>query len=407
MHTFRTVQHSTIQIDLGAIDHNCDIIRQHIGEKCGLCAVTKADGYGLGSVRVASRLRTHADMLCVYSLDEAGELLASGVAKPILILAPVHSVDRFHPVYRGLSSGLVHFAVHGSDHMRSLATLANRFGTFIQVHVKIDTGLHRGGCELSEARDLIEQILMQSRLKLTGVMTHFVSAVDDEALTRLQHDRFDQVLHSISNRLPPSCMIHEANTAAMVQWKWTHRNMVRVGLAWTGTVPNGVAPLEGFRPVVSWRSCLAHVRRVGAGERVGYSGKWTAKRSSLIGIVPVGYAVGYPIGVGAEKDREGAYVRIFDDKFHQSFGDAPVIGCVCMDQIAVDLTNIPETVVGCGVELISVDPTSKATLEQIACVANVVPHAIISRISPKVQRTYKTPVPQIHTDADSRLHQCL
>jgi alanine racemase len=408
MHSFNTLHHSSVHIDLGAIEHNCNVICKHIGNQCGLCAVVKADGYGLGAVRVAPRLGRFAQMLSVYSPDEAGELLAAGVTTPILILAPVYSIDRFHPVYRGLSSGLVHLVVHGEEHLRALQSLAGRYGARLNVQVKIDTGLHRGGCEMDDAKTLIEQILLPTRkagLRLTGVMTHFVSAVDDEALTRLQHDRLDGILRSLSTPIRPTCLVHEANTAAMVQWDWSHRNMVRVGLAWTGTVPSGVKPLRGFQPVVSWRSRLAHVRHVEIGERVGYSGKWTATRPSMIGIVPVGYATGYPMGVGAGDGKGCAFVRVLDSQFNQVIGDAPVVGSVCMDQIAVDLTDVPLTVVGCGVELISADPSSRATLGQIAVAAGVVPHAIISKISSRVHRTYRSPVTQINTQSATQLRQ--
>lgn len=390
MHTFRTLQHSVLNIDLGAIEHNCRAIRTHIGNQCHLCAVVKADGYGLGALKVASKLQQHSDLLAVYSPEEAGELYTGGIKAPVLILAPVHSVDRLHPMYRGLVQGAIHLVVHGRDHLHSLISLANRNGIALNVQVKIDTGLHRGGCEMDEAKAIIETILHQPLMNLTGLMTHFVSAVKDEELTRLQHDRFDKVLQSISPP-PNSCFIHEANTAAMVQWKWSHRNMVRVGLAWTGVVPDGITPLHQSVPVLTWRTRLAHIRHVRKGEQVGYSGSWRSNRPSRIGIVPVGYASGYPMNVGEDDSSLGAFVRVYDENFNRPFGDAPVVGCVCMDQIAIDLTDIPDRGVGCGIELITSDQSSKATLGEIAKVAGVVPHAIISRISPKVHRTYHSP----------------
>jgi alanine racemase len=397
MHTFRTIQHSTVQIDLGAINDNCTVIRNHIGKDCGLCGVVKADGYGLGASKVASLIGQRASMLAVYSPDEAGEILTTGNSTPLLVLAPVHSVERVHSMYLGLLSGQVHLVLHDVDHLQSLLHLADRTRVPINVHVKVDTGLHRGGCALLDAPALISKVIQDERLKLTGVMTHFISAVHDEALTKLQHDRLSQVLHAVQAPLPPECVIHEANTAATAQWKWAHRDMVRVGLAWTGTVPHGVPSMEGLQPVVSWRSVLAHVKNVSAGEQVGYSGKWAASRQSRIGIVPVGYAAGYPMGVGAEAERKGAFVRVFDAEFKKVLGDAPVVGCVCMDQIAVDLTEISEIGIGCGVELISRNSASEATLEKIAQVAGVVPHAIISRISPKVHRTYIEPTLEVNT----------
>ncbi|MEE2819604.1 MAG: alanine racemase, partial [Planctomycetota bacterium] len=344
-----------------------------------------ADGYGLGAARVASRLSQHADLLAVYSPDEAGELLAKGITTPILVLAPVYAIDRFHPVYRGLSSGIVHLTVHSREHVEALGKCANRFGFSIPVHLKIDTGLHRGGCEFKNTGSILKAIQNHMKLELKGVMTHFASAVHDEVKTKEQHDLFARVISENKSFLPEHCLIHEANTAAMVNWKATHLNMIRVGLAWTGTVPNGVEHLEGFKPVVHWRSSLAHVRAVKKGEAVGYSGKWIAKRDSLIGIVPVGYAAGYPMSVGQEGDSDCSFVKVLG----QQEGDAKVIGAICMDQIAIDVTEIPFATVGTTIELISSDVSSRASLASLAKVAGVVPHAIISRISPKVKRVYK------------------
>ena len=385
MQTEQTLQQCQLHVDLHAIESNCTVIRNHIGQKCGVCAVVKADGYGLGAARVASRLSQHADLLAVYSPDEAGELLAKGITTPILVLSPVYSIDRFHPVYRGLSSGTVHLTVHSMEHVEALSKCANRFGFSIPVHLKIDTGLHRGGCELKNTGSILKAIQTHVKLELKGVMTHFASAVHDEDKTKEQHEVFARVISENKAFLPEHCLIHEANTAAMVNWKATHLNMIRVGLAWTGTVPNGVEQLEGFKPVVHWRSSLAHVRAVKKGEAVGYSGKWIANRDSLIGIVPVGYAAGYPMSVGQEGDSNCAFVKVLG----QQEGDAKVIGAICMDQIAIDVTEIPFATVGTTIELISSDVSSRASLASLAKVAGVVPHAIISRISPKVKRVYK------------------
>ena len=110
--------------------------------------------------------------------------------------------------------------------------------------------------------------------------------------------------------------------------------------------------------------------------------------------------------VGEEGDKRGAFVRIFDEVFSIPLGDAPVIGCVCMDQIAIDVTDFPATAVGSGVELISTDPSSRATLDQIALAAGVVPHAIISKISSKVHRSYRSPSVQINAQSLSQLKHC-
>jgi len=383
---------STLQVDLSGVAQNCHAIRSHIGSQCKFCAVVKADGYGLGALCVGSTLADHADMLAVYSADEAGALLAAGIRKDILVLAPVYAVDRFHPLYRGMMGGIVHLVIHGEDQLQGVLQMASRFGSVIRVQVKVDTGLHRGGCDPKEATRLVHLILNDKRVSLTGIMTHFASSVHDAEMTRLQHDRLDQLIKPMASVLQPDCLIHEANTAATMQWRWTHRDMIRVGLAWTGTVPAPLVGLDAFRPVVSWTTHLAHIRPVKNGEQVGYGGTWRAGRDSLIGVIPIGYAAGYPMGVGADVTGNGSFVHVLTSRNGESIGDAPVIGAVCMDQIAIDLTDLPHDKirVGCGVELLSTRSESRASLGNVAIAAGVVPHAVISRISSsKVHRTYR------------------
>jgi alanine racemase len=182
--------------------------------------------------------------------------------------------------------------------------------------------------------------------------------------------------------------------------------MVRVGLAWTGTVPPPIRGLDSFYPVVSWTTHLAHIRPVKKGEQVGYGGTWCASRDSVIGVVPVGYAAGYPTGVGDDGNQAGAFVNILCHRMEKSIGDAPVIGAVCMDQIAVDLTDISSSKIrlGCGVELLSTRVCSKATLQNVSIAANVVPHAVISRISSsKVQRAYRYEVARTELPSNGRI----
>ncbi|MBC8523103.1 alanine racemase [PVC group bacterium] len=383
---------SLLRVNLSAIEQNCLAIRSHIGSHCKLCAVVKADGYGLGAIRIGKELAKHADMLAVYSADEAGALLAAGIETELLVLAPVYGVERFHPLYRGLINGNVHLVIHGEDQLEAVLQMAKRFGSAIKVQVKVDTGLRRGGCDVEEATHVLRKLFDDKRVILSGVMTHFSSAVHDQEMTKLQHRRFDEVILPLASKLPTNCLIHEANTAATVQWQWTHRNMVRVGLAWTGTVPPPIQGLDSFYPVVSWTTHLAHIRSVKKGEQVGYGGTWCASRDSVIGVVPVGYAAGYPTGVGDDGNQAGAFVNVLCQRMEKSIGDAPVIGAVCMDQIAVDLTDISSSKIrlGCGVELLSTRVCSKATLQNVSIAANVVPHAVISRISSsKVQRAYR------------------
>ncbi len=378
-----------LTVNLDAVSRNLSMLRAHIGEGVGVCAVVKADAYGLGAAKMAIHLQTcGVDMLAVYDVDEAGLLVDAGVSVPILVLAPVRSISAMHPVQRGLGKGQIHLTVHGHSHLEAVARLAASGSGPQPIHVKVNTGLNRGGCNCSQAVSLIGRAKADDRVRLAGVMTHFAAAAQDERRTWDQHVEFDKVL--MASDVPADVLIHEANTAAAIRWPWARRSMIRVGLAWAGHVPHGVDTDVPLQPSVRWLSKLAHVRRVAAGECVGYGAAWRADRDSLIGIIPVGYAAGFPIAAGAGSGGSGAVVAVRDAATSDLLGHVPVVGSVCMDQMAVDLTALAESVCGLDaeVELISPSVQSPASLPRLAEAAGVVPHAVLCGISSRIQRQY-------------------
>ena len=247
--------------------------------------------------------------------------------------------------------------------------------------------LHQGPGTLDEAPRVLTAALADRRLRLAGVLTHFADATGDEETARRQHD----LLGAFVTELPGNCLVHEANTVAALRWPWTHRGMVRVGLAWTGCLPAALAEQAGFEPTVSWRARIAHVRSVRAGDRVGYGGHWSAPCDGVVAVVPVGYADGYPIGVGCTGSDSCAHVDVLDDD-GRAIGAAPVIGVVNMDQFLIDVTEITSRGArvqeGQGVSLLSDDPGSAASPLRLAQHARCVPHAMLCRVHPDVPRIY-------------------
>jgi alanine racemase len=243
------------------------------------------------------------------------------------------------------------------------------------------------------------------RLRLAGLFTHFANSDSDVEFTDEQLIAFDKFIADHKSMIPPDCHIHVASSFATLRNKRYHKTMVRVGLAWAGY---GVEWVNGptlpaaqqLRPIVSWKSRLVNVKNIPAGTPVGYGSSWTAKRTSVVGLIPVGYADGYPIGLGTRnKKAKGASVGILaSGEAAPPIGYANVIGAVNMDQITVDLTDIVlqarkvgrSVGVGTMVELISPDAQAPNQLSTLAAMAGTIPHEMLCRLNSRLKRVYTT-----------------
>ncbi|MSR18810.1 MAG: alanine racemase [Phycisphaerales bacterium] len=386
---------STIHINLDSVARNLALIRSSIHPTCRICAVVKADAYGLGAARIGAALaRAGADMLAVYRDREAVALSDLGV--PILVLAPMRSIERAGEVHRMLLSGRLHCAVHGSEHLDELERAAAESGTCVPVHVEVDTGMGRGGRGLLQSAEVIQRVANSRLVRLAGIFTHYARADRDEAATSAQTAAFTELLHSVRECHGIEIMKHAANTHAMLRGPSTHFSMVRVGLAWTGFGRDGLDPrlalgVDPFAGVVSWRAGLVDVRHIRVGDRVGYGGKWLALRDSLVGTVPVGYADGYPCAA-ATREPPQRFVRV--RRKGGAWHEAPVLGAVNMDQVSIDLTDVPwaqadvSVTMAAEVEVVGSDSSAKNYLPTVARSSHMHAYELLCRMHPRVQRAY-------------------
>jgi alanine racemase len=192
--------------------------------------------------------------------------------------------------------------------------------------------------------------------------------------------------------VPQDCVIHEANTFGVFRAATYHRSMARVGLALLGygaeefSKPEEfafAAEAERLRPAARWLSALVQTRTIDAGTPVGYAGTWSAQRSSRVGVVPVGYADGYPLAL-SNRAKMGVTLRSGVKAF------VPVIGRVSMDQTMLDLTDLPEGEAGLGseVEVFGNDRTAPNHLPTLAHQAGTITHELLCRLSPRLARHY-------------------
>lgn len=394
---------SVVEVNLSAIDQNMVAIRRLVGPDCRLCPIVKADAYGLGAARVARRLaQAGAEMVAVYSLPQAAELGATDLSIPILVLMPVAELRRNDETGRLLASGRLHLTVHDAHQLASIEAIAHDCPTRVPLHVEVDTGLSRGGALPADAARLIERIAASPRCALRGVFTHFANSRTDRASTDAQIALFDDLLRRCPTCLGAECDVHVASTYALLRSSRYHRSMVRFGLAWAGY---GLEELEGaemelptdlLRPCLRWRSRVVQVKRVPAGTPVGYGSTWVAKRPSSIGLVPVGYADGFPVlrdarSADGDAGQRIAVLRETPRGIERDY--ATVVGVVNMDQITIDLTDIdllgqPNGGVGMTVELVTPDASAPNHLPRLASRSGMIPHEMLCRINSRIPRLY-------------------
>jgi len=431
---------STLEISLPAIDENMATLRRLVGPACRLCPIVKADAYGLGAPQIARRLaQAGADMLAVYSPEQAAAALRAAPGVPVLVLMPVRDIRRTDELSRALVAGQLHLALHDEAHLATLVALGERFGTVIPIHLEVDSGLGRGGAHPDEALQLLSSIAATRWVRLAGVMTHFAGVRTDEAGTRRQLAAFNRVLRAIwpetdangalgdgldalPERVPDGVVVHVASTYALLRDASYHQRMVRFGLAWAGYGIDELAPhermpgAEALVPALTWASQIVQLKCLPAGGFVGYGSLWRAKRQTLLGLVPVGYADGYPRSAGAAQvgivlpqtlphlpptnpaDGDGAA------RLERRF--VPVVGAVNMDQISIDLTDLlleppaagsalaamrlpPGLDLGTRVELISPDRSAPNHLPRVAAAAGTIPHELLARLHPGIRRVHR------------------
>lgn len=392
---------SQIEIDLDAIERNLRVVRRACGGGVGVCAVVKAEAYGLGGGAVAGRLdQAGVDMLAVYTLDEAAALLDAGVGVrsgvPILALMPVTGSElraAGSRLRRSLTAGRLHLAAHTPGQAVGLREAASAMGVKLPVHVEVDTGMSRGGSAAREASKIIAVVNEDPWLKLAGVFTHFASADRDGAQTSAQHEAFSRWLEAHQGALSRDTVVHEANSFGMFRSAATHRRMVRVGVALLGwAIEDARDPdrwelgdaARDLESCLRWTTRIIQTKWIEEGTPVGYGATWRAARRTRLGLAPVGYADGYPWSLGSK----GA-VRI---DVNGRLVEAPVVGAISMDQITVDLTDYEEGDVGVGslVELVGRERGAATDLARVAQAAGTISHELLCRLNPAIERRLRS-----------------
>jgi alanine racemase len=359
------------EVDLDAIAHNVGVIRSAVAP-AELWAVVKADGYGHGAVPVAeAALGAGASGLCVALVQEAATLRDSSIDAPILVLSEQPPATAVDAVRLGVISTV--YSIEQLDALEAAGARGHR------VQVKVDTGMHRVGCPPSEALRLVREV---ERRELDGVFTHL--AVADEPAdpyTSLQLDRFDEVVESIrSSGIDPG-RVHAANSAGGLAHERSRHDLVRAGIAIYGIEPGrGVEHLcRDLRPSLSLHACISHVKRLRAGDRIGYGLRFSCDRDTNVATVPIGYADGVP-----RRLFETRGVVIVQGR------PCPIVGVVTMDQMMIDVGDL-EVAVGDRVVLIGRQGDARVRAEDWGERLGTIGYEVVCGISSRVARHHRHP----------------
>ena len=291
--------------------------------------VLKADAYGHGAVQVAhTALRNGATSLGVACVPEGRTLRRAGIRAPILVLG-------YTPGWQGreaIGLGLT-LAVFDLETARDLGRAALALDTTVAIHVKVDTGMHRLGVHSPVAAAFVEAVRGIAGLETIGIFTHLADADDPSsdgvARTDRQLSEFRMVIDALGATGSTPAVVHAANSAGLLCREDARFDLVRPGIAVYGLPPGPDVPIPGLRPALSWKSQVAQVHSLDAGASVGYGHTWTATRPSRVATIPVGYADGLRRAPATWR-----YVLVRGRR-------APVVGRVSMDQMSVDVTDVP------------------------------------------------------------------
>ena len=370
-----------VKIDLDAILANFDAIREKV--KVPVMAVVKADAYGHGAIQVARILEGKCAFFGVSSMLEAMELRQAGLKTPILILG--------HTPVKAFQTAVeleIRPTIYCWEGALALSQAAVQAGKTARFHFAVDTGMSRLGFQATpEDADLCAKVAALPGLEPEGIFSHFATA-DCADLTRSQKQRqlFDEFCDMLKARDVALPIRHMNNSAGLMNFD-NHYDMVRAGIVLYGMYPSTeVSPdLLKLRPALTFLSRVTHVKTLGPGREVSYGGTYVTTKETVIATVPVGYADGY------RRSLSGNFHVLIHGK------KAPIIGRICMDQLMVDATDIPETRLGDRVTLVGTDGEESITMEQISAVADSFNYEFVCGISRRVPRIYVSGGKTVHS----------
>lgn len=364
--------HETVlEINFNHLVSNLNHFRSKIKPETKLMVMVKAFGYGSGNLEVSNILQFHnVDYLTVAFADEGVELRRAGINLPIMVMSPeVNSYDniiKYHLEPEVFSFRNLSFIE------KAMENLALPEAHPLNVHIKLDTGMHRLGFSKDELPELIRRIQADPMLNVKSVFSHLATADNpaEDAFTLGQIHNFEEGSQMIVEAFPHA-LRHILNTAGISRFPQYQFDMVRLGIGLYG-VPTCEADKGLLQPVVSLKTTINQIKHIPAGDSIGYNRHGHADHDMRIGIVPIGYADGLSRLLGNG-----------NGTFYVQNTPVKIVGDVCMDMCMLDLTNV-EAQEGDTVVIFD----AEHDINDIAKACKTIPYEIMTRVSQRVKRVY-------------------
>jgi alanine racemase len=361
-----------VEINIDAIAHNIRAIQRLLQPKTAMMAVIKADAYGHGALQVAHLAQDlGVQYLGVATVLEGVTLRQAGITHPIVILGAAQS--------RAEIEAIAHWNLEPTLCSTEQAILFSKILTApLSVHLKIDTGMSRLGPLWTEGAAFIEQVQQLPQLVITSIYSHLATADDpDPSFMKEQQTRFDQVIQQANLRDRPA--FHLSNSAGTLFSPAFHYDIVRVGLALYGIYPGPqFRDAVALRPAMQVRSRIAHIKTVPAGVGVSYGHRFVTSSECKIATLSIGYADGVPRNLSTRM-----HVLLQGQR-------VPQIGTITMDQLMIDVTEIPEVQVGDVATLIGQDGGATILAEEWSDLLGTIPYEIVCGFQQRLPRTLRS-----------------
>ena len=374
MYTNTDLKKTRAIIDLDVLSQNY-LYTKKMCAPAKVGAVVKADAYGHGAVRVASRLAADGcDFFAVATVDEALELRAGGITQPVLILGYV--LDNF---LENAISPNISLALDSVEHLEKIIEVAA--GRHAKIHIKIDTGMNRTGFPAKntsfspELKEAVKLLKNNENIECEGIFSHFALAdePDGEDFTKKQYERFCETVKALEQTGIHPKIKHICNSSAIVGFPYMHLDAVRMGISLYGCADIDKA----YKPCMQFKTVIVNIHKLSCGEGVSYGQRFVADKDMRIAVIGAGYADGLKRCLSCSK----GYVLCHGKK-------APILGIVCMDMTIVDVSDIPEAKVGDDAVIFGSDSGAYLSADEVAERAGTIPYEILCSVSSRVPRVY-------------------
>ena len=361
------------EVNLDAIVHNIKAARKNLKQGTKLCAVVKANAYGHGAIPVAiTCVRAGVDYFAVALIQEGVELREAGITTPILVLGAMPAIPSMADLCVKYD---IDHAVFDEERLRLLNEAGLRQGKKARIHIALDTGMHRIGVKIEEAAVFAGKVKALPGIEVVGAFSHFSAAdVEDKGYAEFQFSQYRKgvaVMEATGLQIP---IKHICNSAGIAELPQYQMDMVRMGITLYGSLPSDIRePYCDYRPVMVFKTQIAFVKTLPPGRDIGYGRTYTTHKESRIATVPVGYAD----GVSRHLSNKGCMI-VRGKK-------APIVGRVCMDQIMLDVTDIPNVAIGDDV-IVYGGPELPA--EEVAVAAGTISYELFCVLHPRIPRVY-------------------